>query len=87
MYDAVTCLRLHQRRVWPGRLLEDTLFACGMLLPLLRGFILMAMLVLALVPTDRRDTLIPRRDQGNGNAVYRFDIRLLGKNETVFFDI
>jgi protocatechuate 3,4-dioxygenase, alpha subunit len=43
--------------------------------------------VLALVPADRRDTLIARRDQGNGNAVYRFDIRLQGDRETVFFDI
>jgi protocatechuate 3,4-dioxygenase alpha subunit len=43
--------------------------------------------VLALVPTDRRESLIARRDQGNGNAVYRFDIRLQGENETVFFDI
>jgi protocatechuate 3,4-dioxygenase alpha subunit len=43
--------------------------------------------VLALVPADRRDTLIARRDQRNGNAVYRFDIRLQGDRETVFFDV
>jgi protocatechuate 3,4-dioxygenase alpha subunit len=43
--------------------------------------------VLALVPTDRRDTLIARREPGNGNPLYRFDIRLQGENETVFFDI
>ena len=43
--------------------------------------------VMALVPADRRDTLIARREQGAGNAVYRFDIRLQGDNETVFFDI
>jgi protocatechuate 3,4-dioxygenase, alpha subunit len=43
--------------------------------------------VMALVPADRRATLIARREQGAGNAVYRFDIRLQGDNETVFFDI
>jgi len=43
--------------------------------------------VLALVPTDRRATLIATREQGNGNAVYRFDIRLQGENETVFFEL
>ena len=44
-------------------------------------------LVLAQVPADRRDTLIAVREPGNGNAVYRFDIRLQGDNETVFFDV
>ena len=43
--------------------------------------------VLALVPADRRDTLIAMREPGNGNAVYRFDIHLQGDNETVFFDV
>ncbi len=43
--------------------------------------------VLALVPADRRDTLIAAREAGNGDAVYRFDIRLQGDNETVFFDV
>jgi protocatechuate 3,4-dioxygenase alpha subunit len=43
--------------------------------------------VLALVPADRRSTLIAARQPGNGNAVYRLDIRLQGDNETVFFDI
>jgi protocatechuate 3,4-dioxygenase alpha subunit len=43
--------------------------------------------VLALVPSDRRATLIAVREPGNGNAVYRFDIHLQGDNETVFFDI
>ncbi len=38
--------------------------------------------VLALVPADRRDTLIARRD---GKGVFRFDIRLQGDGETVFF--
>lgn len=40
--------------------------------------------VLALVPADRRATLIARRD---GDGIYRFDIRLQGDGETVFFDI
>jgi protocatechuate 3,4-dioxygenase alpha subunit len=43
--------------------------------------------VLALVPADRRGTLIAVREPGNGNAVYRLDIRLQGDNETVFFDV
>ena len=43
--------------------------------------------VLALVPSERRGTLIARRQPGNGNAVYRFDIRLQGDDETVFFDV
>jgi protocatechuate 3,4-dioxygenase alpha subunit len=43
--------------------------------------------VMALVPANRRDTLIAMRQPGNGTAVYRFDIRLQGDNETVFFDV
>jgi protocatechuate 3,4-dioxygenase, alpha subunit len=39
------------------------------------------------VPAERRATLIAKRQPGNGSAVYRFDIRLQGDNETVFFDI
>jgi protocatechuate 3,4-dioxygenase alpha subunit len=35
----------------------------------------------------RRQTLIADREDQNGKAVYRFDIRLQGENETVFFDI
>jgi len=42
--------------------------------------------VLALVPADRRATLIAKRDSGN-NAVYRFDIHLQGDDETAFFEI
>jgi protocatechuate 3,4-dioxygenase, alpha subunit len=41
--------------------------------------------VLALVPPDRRATLIAAREPGA--AVYRLDLRLQGDNETVFFDI
>jgi protocatechuate 3,4-dioxygenase alpha subunit len=43
--------------------------------------------VLALVPADRRATLIAAREAGNGNAVYRLDLHLQGDNETVFFDV
>jgi protocatechuate 3,4-dioxygenase, alpha subunit len=43
--------------------------------------------VLALVPPDRRATLIATREPGNGSAVYKLDLRLRGDNETVFFDV
>ena len=43
--------------------------------------------VLALVPIDRRATLIAQQANCNGNAVYRLDIHLQGDNETVFFDV
>ncbi|MBR0692185.1 protocatechuate 3,4-dioxygenase subunit alpha [Bradyrhizobium lablabi] len=43
--------------------------------------------VLALVPADRRATLIARRKADSGNAVYTLDIHLQGDNETVFFDV
>ncbi len=36
---------------------------------------------------NRRPTLIARRSERDGKAVYRFDIRIQGDNETVFFDI
>ncbi|HEV7257517.1 MAG TPA: protocatechuate 3,4-dioxygenase subunit alpha [Bosea sp. (in: a-proteobacteria)] len=39
--------------------------------------------VLALVPAERRRTLIAKR---NGQGVFRFDIRLQGEDETVFFE-
>ncbi len=41
--------------------------------------------ILALVPPVRRDTLIARPDPAEP-GVLRFDIRLQGANETVFFD-
>ena len=40
--------------------------------------------VLELVPADRRPTLLARRD---GAGRYRFDIRLQGPDETVFFEL
>lgn len=41
--------------------------------------------ILALVPADRRDTLLAKPDPKTPN-VFRFDIRLQGADETVFFD-
>jgi protocatechuate 3,4-dioxygenase alpha subunit len=35
----------------------------------------------------RRQTLVAQREAAKGSVVYRFDIRLQGENETVFFDI
>ena len=43
--------------------------------------------ILALVPADRRQTLIARREEANGAVTYRLDIILQGKGETVFFNI
>ena len=43
--------------------------------------------ILALVPADRRDTLIARREEADGKVVYRLDIILQGRGETVFFNI
>ena len=43
--------------------------------------------ILALVPEDRRGTLIAAKQPGGAAPVYRFDIRVQGENETVFFDI
>ena len=43
--------------------------------------------VLALVPAERRGTLIARRDgEANGTPRYVFDVRLQGDEETVFFE-
>lgn len=36
---------------------------------------------------NRRETLIATRSERDGVAVYRFEIRLQGESETVFFDI
>lgn len=35
----------------------------------------------------RRETLIAKRQERDGQVVYRFDIRVQGENETVFLDI
>ena len=43
--------------------------------------------ILALVPEERRATLIARRrERGSETASYTFNIRLQGDDETVFFD-
>ncbi len=43
--------------------------------------------ILALVPADRRSTLIARREESDGAVTYRLDLVLQGRGETVFFDI
>ncbi|MGU7772153.1 protocatechuate 3,4-dioxygenase subunit alpha [Burkholderia sp. MR1-5-21] len=44
--------------------------------------------VLNAVPADRRATLVAKREaQPGGPVVYRFDIRMQGPQETVFFDV
>ncbi len=43
--------------------------------------------ILALVPVDRRPTLVATKDKAATKPLYRFDIRVQGGNETVFFDI
>lgn len=43
--------------------------------------------VLATVPEDRRATLIAEREETVAGIVYRFDVRLQGDRETVFFDL
>lgn len=42
--------------------------------------------VLALVPHERCDTLLAHPDRGE-SGTWRFDIRLAGEKETVFFDV
>ena len=42
--------------------------------------------ILALVPAERRATLIAAREQGDV-LTYRFDVHLQGDRETVFFDV
>jgi protocatechuate 3,4-dioxygenase, alpha subunit len=42
--------------------------------------------ILGLVPEGRRATLTARREQQAGAAVYRFDFKLQGDDETVFFE-
>jgi len=43
--------------------------------------------ILSLVPADRRQTLVATKETRGGQPLYRFDIRVQGDNETVFFDI
>ena len=43
--------------------------------------------MLARVPAQRRATLVAKRETTPGGTVYRFDIRMQGERETVFFDV
>jgi protocatechuate 3,4-dioxygenase, alpha subunit len=43
--------------------------------------------VLNSVPADRRATLLAVREELPGGVLYRFDIRMQGEAETVFFDV
>jgi len=43
--------------------------------------------ILALVPAERRETLIAPKSLREGRAVYTFDVRMQGEAETVFFEI
>ena len=43
--------------------------------------------VLATVPPERRMTLVAARTSSPAGVVYRFDIRMQGDAETVFFDV
>jgi protocatechuate 3,4-dioxygenase alpha subunit len=43
--------------------------------------------ILDRVPAERRSTLIARREEAGGAVVYRLDIVLQGRGETVFFNI
>lgn len=42
--------------------------------------------ILALVPAERRATLMAQREAGS-TVTYRFDVHLQGEKETVFFDL
>lgn len=43
--------------------------------------------ILARVPPGRRQTLLAHHVPGSAPSLYRFDIRLQGEDETVFFDV
>lgn len=43
--------------------------------------------VLLSLPEERRATLIAQRDGASAKPLYRFDIRMQGEDETVFFDV
>jgi protocatechuate 3,4-dioxygenase alpha subunit len=43
--------------------------------------------ILTMVPADRRGTLIAHKQAGTDPALYRFNIRVQGGDETVFFEI
>ena len=67
----------------PARYLAVHVFARGLLRHLTTRICFDAGAVPDGVPPDRRETLLPERtDDG-----YRFDIRIQGERETVFFDV
>jgi len=43
--------------------------------------------ILGMVPANRRQTMLAQREESNGSVVYRLDIVLQGRDETVFFNI
>jgi protocatechuate 3,4-dioxygenase alpha subunit len=43
--------------------------------------------ILALVPPERRETLIAKKEVKAGRPVYTFDIHMQGDKETVFFEV
>lgn len=43
--------------------------------------------ILALVPQERRETLIAQKSVRDGRTIYTFDIRMQGEAETVFFEV
>lgn len=43
--------------------------------------------ILAMVPGERRDTLLAQKSVRDGHPVYTFDIRMQGEAETVFFEV
>ena len=43
--------------------------------------------ILALVPPERRGTLVAAKTASQGSPVYTFDIRMQGDAETVFFEV
>jgi protocatechuate 3,4-dioxygenase alpha subunit len=43
--------------------------------------------ILKLVPAERRDTLIAKRQASGNGAVYKIDFQIQGDRETVFFDV
>ncbi|MEM7534531.1 MAG: protocatechuate 3,4-dioxygenase subunit alpha [Chloroflexota bacterium] len=43
--------------------------------------------VLSMIDSARRSTLIASRQETGSHAIYHFDVRFQGENETVFFDV
>ena len=43
--------------------------------------------ILGMVPANRRQTMLAQREESDGRVVYRLDIVLQGRDETVFFNI